>query len=266
MANGDIAAAAGVHTVPMTKDMREGYDDVNALADDVAVHITTGGHPISRISGLQTSLNNLQAGINGKAPTAHTHSISQVTSLQSALNGKAAAVHTHDVTQVLWGNVQLHTFLDTNFPRKGDTVIPFENNLTTRFTRGPDGEAYNQTIGAGGHPVWMDSNLEFGRQVSARKYKEAIEPHPIDPAAVLALEPVIYRRKGVEGAGPEFGLIADDVEQTLPEVITYFDGEVDGIRYDLLSVALLDVVKAQQRQLDELTARFDKITGAQEDS
>ena len=38
---------------------------------------------------------NLQASLDAKAPTSHTHAISEVTNLQTELNGKAASSHTH---------------------------------------------------------------------------------------------------------------------------------------------------------------------------
>ncbi|KMM45614.1 hypothetical protein CWIS_09750 [Cellulomonas sp. A375-1] len=52
MATGDAAAAAGGPVVPSTKDKRLGYFDINALADWVAAHITSGGHPFEKITGV----------------------------------------------------------------------------------------------------------------------------------------------------------------------------------------------------------------------
>lgn len=48
MANGDVAAAAGWSTVPASKDIRQGFDDINRLADWVAqrtagVQVSAGG-------------------------------------------------------------------------------------------------------------------------------------------------------------------------------------------------------------------------------
>ncbi len=39
MATGDAAAAKGLPVVPATKDLRLGYDDINAVADAVAAEI-----------------------------------------------------------------------------------------------------------------------------------------------------------------------------------------------------------------------------------
>ena len=51
MAIGDAAAAAGLPVVSPTADIRLGYQDINALADRVASHMTDGTHPFTKITG-----------------------------------------------------------------------------------------------------------------------------------------------------------------------------------------------------------------------
>jgi len=124
-----------------------------------------------------------------------------------------------------------------------------------RYAQGPTGDAYTRTVGGGGFfAVWMDNTNQFGRNVSARKYKQDIEAYTVDPAAVLGLQPVQYVLKSSPEAGPQYGLIADDVASLLPEVVIFEDGEPESIRYDLLAVALLDVVK-------DLSARVVALEG-----
>lgn len=50
-------------------------------------------------SEIDSKVSTLNAAINGKAPSSHTHTISQVTNLQSTLDGKAPSSHTHDYIQ-----------------------------------------------------------------------------------------------------------------------------------------------------------------------
>jgi hypothetical protein len=68
----------------------------------------THSHAINDVTNLQTTLDNLRNDVDGKAPTshthtksqitdfAHTHAISDVTNLQTSLNGKADVSHNHD--------------------------------------------------------------------------------------------------------------------------------------------------------------------------
>ena len=39
MANGDAAAAKGLHVVPSTSDVKVGYDDINITGDEIAAEI-----------------------------------------------------------------------------------------------------------------------------------------------------------------------------------------------------------------------------------
>ncbi|WP_422934986.1 tail fiber domain-containing protein [Sinomonas sp. P47F7] len=143
-----------------------------------------------------------------------------------------------------------------------------------------DGSAYafnNTVAGSQYFAVWVgnDGGFHFGRNVSSLRYKENVRPYAVDPARVLALEPRVFDRKPtlrppasvdgqpaegpaqlIPGARDEYGLIAEEVNALLPEIAITIDGEIDGLRYDLLAVALLDVVKAQQAALDAHQARI----------
>lgn len=141
-----------------------------------------------------------------------------------------------------------------------------------------DGSEYgwtNNVAGTSFYALWVgnDGGFHFGRNVSSAKYKENVTDATVDPYKVLQLRPVRYDRKPtyrypedadgnrlegppqqLPGAKGEFGLIAEETHPLLPEIVTRYDGEIDGVRYDLLGVALLPVVKAQQAQIDKLTA------------
>ena len=151
-------------------------------------------------------------------------------------------------------------------------------DITSGTVPQADGSQYGWTNNVAGtefYAVWVgnDGGFHFGRNVSSIKYKENVVTHSVVPANVLALRPVKYDRKAtyrypedadgsrlegpaqkIEGAKNEFGLIAEEVALTLPEIVTRYGGEIDGVRYDLLGVALLPVVQAQQAQIDKLTA------------
>jgi hypothetical protein len=58
-------------------------------------------------------------------------------------------------------------------------------------------------------------------------------------------QPGGFNPKGdrIDGGSNEYGLIAEQVAEHFPELAVWFDGKTDGLRYDLLPVALLDVVR-----------------------
>lgn len=138
-----------------------------------------------------------------------------------------------------------------------------------------DGSEYgwtNNVAGTSFYALWVgnDGGFHLGRNVSSIKYKENVTDAAVDPAAVLNLRPVRYDRKPsgpaqeFPGAKGEFGLIAEEVAQHLPEIVTKFEGEIDGVRYDLLSVALLEVVKDQENRIRALEGREPLTTAAKD--
>ncbi|WP_432482602.1 tail fiber domain-containing protein [Kineococcus esterisolvens] len=140
-------------------------------------------------------------------------------------------------------------------------------NQTVRRADGTDRAHTHTPAGSGWFSVWVDGNRDFCHNTSSRRYKKNIRDYPIDPANVLALRPVAYDRKDVvdeetgkvtPGRTNEFGLIAEEVAETLPEIVQWLDkgdgeGEqIEAINYELLSVALLSVVKDQESRLARL--------------
>lgn len=230
MATGDTAAAAGLDVFTSAQDRREGYDNDNIRGDELGAHILTGGHPATRIRSGPTLASTVQADLDYLGGTA-----------VPAATASAAAANANANTRALsYGG-------DAN---------------AVRYAEGPTSSAYGRTVSGGGFfAVWMDAGLQFGRNTSAAKYKEHVESYPVDPARVLALRPVVYHRIGTPEGEWEYGLIADEVEDLVPELCTYFEDEVDGVRYDLLAVALLSVAQDQARHIETLTKRLEALEG-----
>lgn len=145
-----------------------------------------------------------------------------------------------------------------------------------------DGSQYafdNNVAGTSFAAVWVgnDGGYHFGRNVSSRKYKENIREAGLGPA-LLDLQPVRYDRRPsyraavtadgepaegpeqmIPGAVNEFGLIAEDVHEHLPEVVTWWDGQIDGVRYDLLGVAAIPVLQDHEARI----AKLEELVTAQ---
>lgn len=162
------------------------------------------------------------------------------------------------------------------FPPSSHTHVGAD--ITSGTVPQADGSQYGWTNNVAGtefYALWVgnDGGFHFGRNTSSIRYKENVRAHDIDPARVLALKPVRFDRKPklepvvtaegepaegpellVPGAKGEFGLIAEQVAESFPELVSWFDGEIDSVRYDLLAVGLLSVAKRQQSHLDALTA------------
>lgn len=159
------------------------------------------------------------------------------------------------------------------FPPSGHTHPGTDINSTVALAEGSAYAFNNNVAGSTFYAVWVgnDTGNHLGKNTSSIRYKQNVRDYTgIDPTKVLQLRPVIFDRKPVPvpppdgqegparmvpGAVDEYGLIAEEVNELVPEIVLRFDAGdgqgplIDGVRYDLLALALLDVVKDHQRQL-----------------
>lgn len=148
----------------------------------------------------------------------------------------------------------------STFPPSAHTHVGAD--ITSGTVPQADGSQYgwtNPVAGTTFYQVWVgnDGGFHFGRNVSSIRYKTNVRSHYTDPANILALTPVLYDK--ISGGNNEYGLIAEQVAQYCPELISWFDGEIDSVRYELLGVALLPLVKHQDAQIKALTAAMQTL-------
>jgi hypothetical protein len=88
-------------------------------------------------------------------------------------------------------------------------------------------------------------------ETSSIAYKENINPINNALEKIIQLSGVIYDRK--DGSrNQEPGLIAEDVEKVIPNVITYKDGKAEGITYTKLVAYLIESIKSLNKEIEEL--------------
>lgn len=102
--------------------------------------------------------------------------------------------------------------------------------------------------------AYFRGNLTIGgtfTENSSIRFKENIQPLEPALAKVEQLNPVTYTK--ITSQEEEIGLIAEEVAELFPEVVTYNEaGQPQGIQYQRLSVILLKAVQ-------ELTERVNKL-------
>jgi hypothetical protein len=200
-------------------------------------------------------------------PAAHTHDWSQVTNKPtsfvptahehnwSELNGVPTSFppssHSHS-----WASI---TSKPSTFPPSSHSHSSYlEAGDTIAWANGTKRVHADSVSGSGTYyAVWVQGDGTFARNTSSRRFKQNIRDIDIDPDAVLSLRPRIYDRLPKEGDSEylrdEFGLIAEEVAETLPEIVQYDEeGRVDALRYDLLGVALRSVVQDQAERIERL--------------
>jgi hypothetical protein len=114
---------------------------------------------------------------------------------------------------------------------------------------------------ASGRAVYVNSDNKIGTLVSSRRFKEEIEPMDKASEAILALKPVTFRyKKEIEpNAAIMFGLIAEDVENVAPELVTRdAKGEVETVRYEAVNAMLLNEFLKEHRRVEAQDSRLQQ--------
>src|SRR5204862_202498 len=98
------------------------------------------------------------------------------------------------------------------------------------------------TTVANGRAVYVNADNKIGTLSSSRRFKHDIHPMDKSSESLFALKPVTFRYK--KDADPSqalsFGLIAEDVAQVSPELITRDDeGKPQTVRYEAVNAMLL---------------------------
>jgi hypothetical protein len=98
--------------------------------------------------------------------------------------------------------------------------------------------------------------LYYYNLASSARYKENIKPLQDDFSKVLQAESKSFSYKA--NGEPGMGFIAEEFDALgLSNLVTYKDGQPDGIKYDMVPVYLLEVLKDQATVIEEHT----KATG-----
>jgi hypothetical protein len=107
-------------------------------------------------------------------------------------------------------------------------------------------------------PVIIDQDGQLGTVASSREFKKDIKPMDQTSEAILKLKPVTFHYKDRDVRNdptPEFGLIAEDVEQVNRDLVVHNkDGKVWTVRYDAVNVMLLNEFLKEHKKVEEQQA------------
>jgi len=95
---------------------------------------------------------------------------------------------------------------------------------------------------------------------SSRRFKTNIQPLAGALEKVEQLQGVSYERK-VDGKH-EIGVVAEDVAQIVPEVVSHDPNtdEVQGVDYSRLAALLIEAVKSQQAEIQQLKVQIEQLS------
>lgn len=240
MANGDIAAAAGLAVFAGTQNIRLGYDNDNVRGDEIGAHMISGTHPASAITSGTLDETRIPTLTAAKIP-----------------NLDAAKITTGNITRpvVTASGVScgsLNVSGDFIVYSNGDSV---QRKITSLYTR-------TTAVTSSYTAVYADGSGNFGYVSSTKKTKQNIKNATVDIDALMAARLVNFRYKQAvkdlgENAAIELGFIAEEIaELGLTEFVIYdLEGNPQGIDYVKMAVALYAVVQNHEARISALEGK-----------
>jgi len=169
-----------------------------------------------------------------------------------------------DILQFAKDNSPVGTIGVTNndiYIGTGDTTLTFIDGSNNINPTGTSGAQRSDAISLG------DSNNRFkdgyfSGTVNAANFnttsdatlKTNVEPLTGSLDAVKAMRGVSY--DWIENGNSEVGVIAQEVEEVIPDVVSTNDQGIKSVKYGNLVGVLIEAIKEQQAQIDELKARL----------
>jgi hypothetical protein len=117
------------------------------------------------------------------------------------------------------------------------------------------------TTVANGRAVYVNADNKIGTLSSSRRFKHDIQPMDRSSETLFALKPVTFRYK--KDADPSqalsFGLIAEDVAQVSPELITRDEeGKPQTVRYEAVNAMLLNEFLKEHRKNEQQESKIEQ--------
>jgi hypothetical protein len=118
---------------------------------------------------------------------------------------------------------------------------------------------------SGGATVYVKSDGQLGTSTSSARFKQDIRNMDKASETLLGLRPVTFRYKqelDPEGI-PQFGLIAEEVEQVNPDLVVRDEnGKAYSVRYDQVNAMLLNEFLKQHRRVEEQKTAIVELKSA----
>jgi hypothetical protein len=111
----------------------------------------------------------------------------------------------------------------------------------------------------------VSSKGQLGIVLSSARYKRDIRDMDDASSDLMKLRPVTFRYKDDAAGTLQYGLVAEEVEKLYPELVTHAaDGQVESVRYSMLTGMLLNELQKQNTELRKQHAELREQTTVNE--
>ena len=238
------------------------YGDQAGRSNTTGSYNTFSGH----VAGYSNTVGNSNAFFGSAAGYSSTGSYNTFVGFQ------AGNLNTTGNNNIYIGNLGASSGTESSTIRIGGDLGSGYGSQTAAHIAG----IYGSSVGGSGIAVYVDNNGQLGTVLSSRRFKEHIVDMG-DTSRLFQLRPVTFFYKPQYDDGShtlQYGLIAEEVAKVYPEMVAYDkDGQPYTVKYQYLAPMLLnelqkqhtvvaaqqDVIKTQQKQIDEMRQRLSRL-------
>lgn len=122
---------------------------------------------------------------------------------------------------------------------------------------------YAAAVGGVNAAVLIDNAFKLGTAVSSRRFKDNIQDMGDESSPIMSMRPVTFTLKSDDKHTKQFGLIAEEVEPLLPELVLMDkENKPFSVRYHDLPVLLLNEFQKQTATLNKLLGDLCELEAA----
>ncbi len=138
------------------------------------------------------------------------------------------------------------------------TRIGRSSDQTKTFIAGIRGVT---TVSANAIAVLIDSSGQLGTVNSSIRFKQDVADMGDTSSLLMELRPVVFHYKTQPNGPLQYGLIAEEVEQVMPDlVVRDATGQLESVAYHELPAMLLNELQKQQAQIQQQQAQIEGLT------
>jgi hypothetical protein len=211
---------------------------ISTLTDDVSLGAGLQIGATQRVEAISNNENEIALGANTTLMTAH------------AIAGKLATLS--DSLDAVSDNLAGTTSLSNN-----GAIISANADDTIDLTA-PGGVTISHALTAiNGTTTLSDLTATSIAETSSAALKTNVTQ--IDGALdkIMALRGVEFNWINNRNGNKEYGLIAEDVAQVAPNLVSYEQEEAKGVKYSKMVSLLIEAMKEQQKEIDELKKKLN---------
>jgi len=173
-------------------------------------------------------------------------------SYNTAIGSLAGSGYTStEASNICIGYNTVGTAAESNVLRIGTATGTGNGQLNKAYISGI------QTITVTGTPVLVSSSDQLGVAASSKRFKENIQDMGNFSSPMMKLRPVTFTYKTGDDKSVQPGLIAEEVEQIMPEMVTFDkDGQPFTVKYHVMAAMLLNEIQKLYKRIEVLEAKL----------